>query len=130
MARPSSIPDRDPPPPALDIDADVRDTRIMLALPLRRTGMADVERSGGQQDTAARYRAVAREVRDNNVDTANNSAFVEVGEPRLRLFLDTPGFQRLRLHRDRPSGGKASDQRVVLDSDYCRPVWTAGRPRP
>ena len=40
---PFSIPEHDPPPTPLTIDAGVRDTRVMLALPLRRTGMADVE---------------------------------------------------------------------------------------
>jgi type VI secretion system protein ImpJ len=118
---PFDIPDRDPPPPALDIDADVRDTRIMLALPLRRTGMADVERSGGQQDTASRYRAVAREVRDNNVDTANNSAFVEVGEPRLRLFLDARDMGDYACIGIVRVVEKHPDQRVVLDSEYLPP---------
>jgi type VI secretion system protein ImpJ len=122
---PFSIPDHDPPPAPLAIDADVRDTRIMLALPLRRTGMADVERGEQQQDTAARYRAVAREVRDNNVDTANNSAFVETGERRLRLFLDTRDSSEhtcigiARVQEKRP------DQTVVLDPTTCRPAWTA-----
>ena len=78
----------------------------MLALPLRRTGMADVERGEQQQDTAARYRAVAREVRDNNVDTANNSAFVETGERRLAVPRH-PRLQRAHLHRHRPGAGKA-----------------------
>ncbi|QQS55624.1 MAG: type VI secretion system baseplate subunit TssK [Candidatus Competibacteraceae bacterium] len=118
---PFSIPDHDPPPAPLTIDADVRDTRVMLALPLRRTGMADVERGEQQQDTATRYRAVAREVRDNNVDTANNSAFVETGERRLRLFLDTRDSSEhtcigiARVQEKRP------DQTVVLDPDYLPP---------
>ncbi|HRW64150.1 MAG TPA: type VI secretion system baseplate subunit TssK [Candidatus Competibacter sp.] len=118
---PFSIPDHDPPPAPLTIDADVRDTRVMLALPLRRTGMADVERGEQQQDTATRYRAVAREVRDNNVDTANNSAFVETGERRLRLFLDTRDSSEhtcigiARVQEKRP------DQTVVLDPGYLPP---------
>ncbi len=117
---PFSIPDHDPPPAPLDVGADARDTRVMLALPMRRTGMADVER-GDRQDTAARYRAVAREVRDNNFDTANNSAFVEIGERRLRLFLDTKDFSEhtcigiARVLEKRP------DQMIVLDSDYLPP---------
>lgn len=117
---PFNIPDYDPPPTPLDIDADVRGIRVMLALPLRRTGMADVER-GEIQDTAARYRAAAREVRDNNFDTANNSAFVEIGERRLRLFLDTKDFSEhtcigiARVMEKRP------DQMVVLDGDYLPP---------
>nr|HQC71588.1 type VI secretion system baseplate subunit TssK [Candidatus Competibacteraceae bacterium] len=117
---PFNIPDHDPPPPPLDIEASVRDTRVLLALPLRRSGMAEVER-GERQDTAARYRVTASEVRDNNIDTANNSAFVEIGEPRLRLFLDSKDSSEhtcigiARVQEKRP------DQTVVLDPAYLPP---------
>ena len=117
---PFSIPDHDPPPAPLDIDIGVRDTRVMLALPLRRTGMADVER-GDQTDTATRYRAVAREVRDNNVDTTNNSAFVEIGEPRLRLILDTKDFSEHTCIGIARVVEKRPDQKVVLDEHYLPP---------
>jgi type VI secretion system protein ImpJ len=117
---PFSIPDHDPPPAPLEIDADVRNTRVMLALPLRRTGMADVER-GDYQDTAARYRATAREVRDNNFDTANNSAQVEIGERRLRLFLDTRDSSDYTCIGIAQVLEKRSDQTVVLDTDYLPP---------
>lgn len=117
---PFSIPDSDPPPAPLDIDADVRDMRVMLAMPLRRTGMADVER-GTSQDTAARYRATACEVRDNNIDTANNSAQVEIGERRLRLFLDTRDSSDYTCIGIAQVLEKRSDQTVVLDVDYLPP---------
>ncbi|KAB2921581.1 MAG: type VI secretion system baseplate subunit TssK [Candidatus Contendobacter sp.] len=117
---PFNIPDHDPPPTPLEIGADVRNTRVMLALPLRRVGMADVER-GDQTDTVARYRAVAGEVRDNNVDTANNSAFIEVGEPRLRLFLDTRDFGEYTAIGVTRVLEKRPDQRVILDPDYLPP---------
>jgi type VI secretion system protein ImpJ len=117
---PFSIPDHDPPPAPLDIDAEARDTRVMLALPLRRTGMADVER-GDYQDTAARYRATAREVRDNNVDTANNSAHVEIGERRLRLFLDARDASDYTCIGIAKVQEKRPDQTVVLDTDYLPP---------
>ncbi len=117
---PFSIPDHDPPPAPLEIDADVRDMRVMLAMPLRRTGMADVER-GDHQDTAARYQATAREVRDNNFDTANNSAQVEIGERRLRLFLDTRDSSDYTCIGIAQVLEKRSDQTVVLDADYLPP---------
>ncbi len=117
---PFNIPDHDPPPVPLEIGADARNIRVMLALPLRRVGMADVER-GDQTDTVARYRAVAGEVRDNNVDTANNSAFIEVGEPRLRLFLDTRDFGEYTTIGVTRVLEKRPDQRVVVDPDYLPP---------
>ena len=117
---PFNIPDHDPPPVPLEVGADARNIRVMLALPLRRAGMADVER-GDQTDTAARYRAVAGEVRDNNVDTANNSTFIEVGEPRLRLFLDTRDFGEYTTIGVARVLEKRPDQRVILDPDYLPP---------
>ena len=117
---PFAVPDHDPPPAPLDVGTDVRNTRVMLALPMRRTGTADVER-GDQTDTAARYRAVAREVRDNNVDTANNSAFVETGEPRLRLFLDTRDFGEYTTIGIARVLEKRPDQRVILDPVFLPP---------
>ncbi|MDQ5907951.1 MAG: type secretion system protein ImpJ [Pseudomonadota bacterium] len=117
---PFSIPDHDPPPPPLNIDTEVRDTRVMLALPLRRTGVADVER-GDYQDTSARYRAAASEVRDNNFDTANNSAQVEIGERRLRLFLDTRDASDYTCIGIAQVLEKRSDQTVVLNTDYLPP---------
>lgn len=117
---PFSIPEHDPPPPPLEVDAEMRDARVLLTLPLRRTGVAEVERSE-RHDHAARYRASAREVRDNNIDTANNSAQVEIGERRLQLFLDS------RDTSDYTSIGiakvleKRADQTVVLDSEYLPP---------
>ncbi len=117
---PFSIPDHDPPPTPLEIDADLRDTRVLLALPLRRTGMADVER-GASQDTVARYRATAREVRDNNMDMANNSAQVEIGERRLRLFVDTRDASDYTCIGIAQVLEKRADQTVVLDADYLPP---------
>ncbi len=117
---PFSIPDLDPPPAPLDIGTEVRDARVLLALPLRRTGMADVER-GDLEDTAARYRAAAREVRDNNIDTANNSAFVEIGERRLRLFPDTRDFSDYTCIGIVQVREKLPDQTVVLDEEYLPP---------
>lgn len=122
---PFAIPDHDPPPDPLDVGADVRNTRVMLALPVRRTGMANVER-GDQTNTAARYRAVAREVRDNNMDAANNSTFVEIGEPRLRLFLDTRDFGEYTTIGVARVLEKRPDQHVILDTDYLPPSLDCG----
>ncbi|PIE83132.1 MAG: type VI secretion system baseplate subunit TssK [Candidatus Contendobacter odensis] len=117
---PFNIPDYDPPPVPIDIHDSVRDTRILLAMPMRRSGMADVDR-GERQDTTARYRAEASDVRDNNIDNANNSAFVEIGEPRLRLLLATQDVSEYTCIGVARVLEKKPDQTVVLDADYLPP---------
>lgn len=119
-ATPFSIPDHDPPPPPLEIDPEVRDARVLLTMPLRRTGIADVGR-GTDTDNAARYQATAREVRDNNIETANNSAQVEVGERRLRLVLDSRDTSDYATIGIAKILEKRADQSVVLDSEYLPP---------
>ncbi|MBS1224666.1 MAG: type secretion system-associated protein, partial [Proteobacteria bacterium] len=55
------------------------------------------------------------------VNTANNSAFVEIGEPRLRLFLDTRDLGEYTAIGVARVLEKRPDQRVVLDADYLPP---------
>lgn len=117
---PFNIPHHDAPPPPLEIEPEVRTARVLLTLPLRRTGVAEVERSASH-DHAARYRASASEVRDNNIDSANNSAQVEIGERRLQLFLDsrdTSAYTSIGVARVLE---KRADHSVVLDNEYLPP---------
>jgi type VI secretion system protein ImpJ len=55
---PFSIPDHDPPPVPLDIDATARDVRVMLALPLRphRHGRCGAWRAGRYGGPLSRHR--------------------------------------------------------------------------
>ena len=54
-------------------------------------------------------------MRDNNVDTANTSAFVEIGEPRLRLLLDTRDWSDHTCIGVARVAERRPDQKVVLD---------------
>lgn len=91
--------------------------------------MADVER-GDLEDTTARYRAAAREVRDNNIDTANNSAFVEIGERRLRLFPDTRDFSDYTCIGIVQVREKLPIRRRCWMRSICHRVWIAARSAP
>ncbi len=118
---PFRIPDEDDPPPPLDIPAELRDSRVLLALPLRRVGMADTDREEGPE-SVARYRVAQCETRDSNAGFDASNAPIEIGKRRLRLILE--GGQEAaeyaaigvaRVVEKRP------DQTVVLDEQYLPP---------
>lgn len=116
---PISIPDDDPPPPPMDIEEDMRDTEIMLALSIRRQGAADADREVGLE-SVARHRTAEYEVRDNNAGF-DTSVQIEVGQRRLRLLprrgdlREYSGISIARVTEIR------ADQSVVLDRDFIAP---------
>ncbi|MEJ7805817.1 MAG: type VI secretion system baseplate subunit TssK [Telluria sp.] len=115
---PFALPSEDELPLPLDIPADARNVMVMLALPLRRHGVPEVGNGMGP-DNFARHRADDYEAWDSN--GLDNSALMQVGKLRLRLALEsevanayaTLGVARIIERR--------SDNRVVLDPDYCAP---------
>jgi type VI secretion system protein ImpJ len=82
---PFNIPADDDPPLPLEVPENVKDTLVLLALPIRRTGMEEADRSS--KDSLARYQPGEIEVRDSNAGM-ETSAIVEVGKLRLRLVLE------------------------------------------
>jgi len=115
---PASLPAEDDLPLPLDVPSDARNVLVVLALPLRRHGMAEVGCDTGP-DNFARHRSEDYEVWDSN--GLDNSALMQVGKLRLRLALagevanahSTLGIARIVERR--------ADNRVVLDPDYCPP---------
>jgi type VI secretion system protein ImpJ len=115
---PFSLPAEDDLPLPLDVPADARNALVVLALPLRRHGVAEVGNQSGP-DNFARHRSDDFEVWDSN--GLDNSALMQVGKLRLRLALEsevahayaTLGVARIVERR--------ADNRVVLDADYCPP---------
>ena len=115
---PLCLPSEDHLPLPLDIPADARDMLVVLALPLRRHGVAEVGDQEGA-DNFARHRGEDYEVWDSN--GLDNCALMQVGTLRLRVVpaseaLDaytTLGIARVVERRP--------DNRVVLDPDYCPP---------
>lgn len=117
---PLLIPDEDDPPPPLDIGDEVRDTEIILALPIRRPGAADADRDAGLE-SVTRHRTLEYETRDNNAGF-ENSVQIEIGKRRLRLLLrrgDLREYAGLGVAR---VVEKRSDQSVVLDRDFIPPM--------
>ena len=116
---PISIPDDDEPPLPLDIDDDLRDTEIMLAMSIRRPGSADADRETGLE-SVARHRTVEYEVRDNNAGF-DSSVHIEVGQRRLRLLPrrgDLREYSGISVARITE---KRADQSIVLDRQFIPP---------
>jgi len=81
---PFAIPDHDPTPDPLEVSVSLRDTRVLLALPLRRAGALDSDRSP-KADGLVRQFVREIEVRDATQETPATSV-IEVGGLRTRLI--------------------------------------------
>ena len=112
------LPDDDELPLPLDVPEEARNVLVVLALPLRRPGVAETADSAGP-DNFARHRAVDHETWDSN--GIDNSALMQVGQLRVRLALESEVVHAYacigvaRVLERRP------DNRLVLDPDYCPP---------
>lgn len=84
---PFQLPDEDPLPTPIDIDASVHDQILYLAIPLRRPGEIEAARDS-EADGLVRHSV--REVQARNAAAANGGdpALLEVGALRTRLMLD------------------------------------------
>lgn len=115
---PFSLPADDDLPLPLDVPADARNVLVVLALPLRRHGVAEVGNDAGA-DNFARHRTDDYEVWDSN--GLDNSALMQVGKLRLRLALEgevANAYASLGVAR---IVERRADNRLVLDPDYCAP---------
>jgi type VI secretion system protein ImpJ len=113
-----NLPQDDALPEPLDVPEDARDAMIVLALPLRRMGIAETSIEPGPDDFA-RHRPIDYEAMDSN--GLDNNALMQVGSLRLRIALEkdvvnaytTLGIARVIERRP--------DNRIVLDPSYCPP---------
>jgi type VI secretion system protein ImpJ len=114
---PLRAPDDDPLPAPIDIGPGVRDEIVLLAVPVRRIDLRDVDRSG---DGLARHELFEFEARD--VASGGEPATLEVGALRTRLLLAS---QQTDAYACIPVASIAecrSDARVVLDAAFVPTV--------
>ena len=115
---PFTLPADDALPMPLEVAPDARNVLVVLALPLRRHGVAEVGNDEGP-DNFARHRTDDYEAWDSN--GLDNSALMQVGKLRMRLApapevanaWATIGVARVVERR--------ADGRVVIDPDYSPP---------
>jgi type VI secretion system protein ImpJ len=84
---PFSMPDDDPLPAPLEMTTQVRDQRVLLAIPLRKESARESDRRE-QVDGVVRYRSRDFEARDITSDS-NATATLEVSALRSRLILES-----------------------------------------
>ncbi|MHB8746652.1 MAG: type VI secretion system baseplate subunit TssK [Gammaproteobacteria bacterium] len=122
---PFDFPPYDAAPPPLDINIDVKDEVIVLALPLRRPGIEEVDLSDHTGSGLARYTAHELEVSDVNAN-ADRSALIQVGQLRLRLMREsdvTDAYSVLGVVRITE---RRADNQLIPDKTYIPPILHAG----
>ncbi len=121
---PFDFPGEDTSPLPLDIEGDVRNESIVLALPMRRPGMDETDPSGAQSDTLARFAVEELEVADSNANSGN-SAFLQIGQLRLRLMRKrdvTDAYTTLDVMQ---VVERRADNQLVLEKEFIPPMLHA-----
>lgn len=115
---PVCLPMDDDLPTPLNIPEEARNALVVLALPVRRPGIAEID-NAPTIDNFARYGTAEYTCRDSN--GLDNTALMQIGKLRMRLALEKDvvnGYTSLGVAR---IVERRADNRLVLDSDYCSP---------
>ncbi|MEO7009208.1 MAG: type VI secretion system baseplate subunit TssK, partial [Caldimonas sp.] len=123
-----SIPGNDAAPAALDVPADVRNERVVLALTLQRPGIVESDAEQAAGSMGPRYHVAEVNVGDSNTNI-DRDASVQIGRLNLRLMLERDtgeGYATLGLAR---VVERRADNKLVLDMQYIPPMLHAqGQP--
>jgi type VI secretion system protein ImpJ len=119
-----SIPGNDAAPAALDVPADARNERVVLAVSLQRPGIveSDAEQIAGSM--GPRYQVAEVSVGDSNTNV-DRDASVQVGRLNLKLMLERDageGFATLGVAR---VVERRADNKLVIDAQYIAPMLHA-----
>ena len=120
---PFRMPDDEPLPPPLDIDANVREEIVYLTVPVRQPSSLEVDRAAAQ-DNVVRHSIREFEIRDTTAD-GGGTALLEVAPLRTRLMLahePLEGHSRIPIARIIE---RRADQRVALDEAFIPTVLDA-----
>jgi type VI secretion system protein ImpJ len=118
---PFALPGDDPAPLALDIPADVRDERVVLAVALIRPGVAESDVEDTSSAMPARYHAAEMDVADSHAASLRQAP-LQIGRLNLRLMLErdaNEGYSHLGVARVIE---RRADGRVLLDGQHLPPM--------
>jgi len=118
-----NLPDEDELPIPLAIPDLVKNLKIVLALPIRRPGLAEVC-TAGENENFARHSVAQYEVADSNSFATNGietSVVLQIGKLHLRLAFESEVEHAYTGLAVASVIEKRQDNRVVLDPDFCAP---------
>jgi type VI secretion system protein ImpJ len=118
------VPSSDAAPPALDVPADARNERVVLALALQRPGIVETNSEQQEGSIGARYQVAEISVGDSNTNV-DRDASVQIGRLNLRLMLErdaAEGYATLGVAR---VVERRADNKLVLDATYIPPMLHA-----
>ncbi len=119
-----SVPGNDAAPVALDIPADARNEKVVLALVLARPGIVESDAEQAAGSMGPRYSVSEISVRDSNT-TVDRDASLQIGRLNLRLMLERDagdGFASVGVAR---VVERRADNKIVLDATYVPPMLHA-----
>ena len=105
-------------PSVLDIP-EVQNRTVYLALPLRRTGMTEIDTTSSKEGLA-RFVSEEINVRDS-IDSTNNEATLQIAHLNLRLALDTENLSDYTIIPIAKIVERQPDGKIVLDEHYVPP---------
>ena len=114
------IPGSNPPPPAFDVDAQIRSELLFLTLPARQEGAVAFAAPASNEASIARYHIVEREAVDAT-DPERRSETIEVGAPNIRFGVepaDLAGRTKIGIARVREVQGR----QIIWDDTYIPPL--------
>lgn len=118
---PFDFPGEDPLPPPIDVNPEIQDELIVLALPMRQVGTRETAFPSVQDDGLARYGAEERSIKDSNASSPDD-ALVQVGRLRLSLMKAsdvTGAYTALGVAH---VVERRADNQVVLQKSYIPPM--------
>ena len=125
---PYSFPDHDPPPLPLEIGADVKDQRVLLAVAYARPGLPTVSLDTPRPDSLTRFTSASTDALDENEDYGQESP-VQLARLTLRLILErnsSGAFATIPLARVIE---RRADGQVVLDQHFIPTTLNAATQR-
>lgn len=122
---PFDFPGEDAPPMPLDIDSDIRNECIVLALPMRRPGMDETGPTDAQENTLTRFTVEEREVTDSN-SNSSNSTFLQIGQLHMQFMRKRDVTDAYTTLDVASVTERRPDNQLILQKEFIPPMLHAG----
>ncbi len=118
---PFSFPDQEKAPLPLEIDINLRNEVIVLALPVQRASAIETDSGNDQDSCLARYSVEEIEVSDNNTQNASNAP-LQIGQLRFRLMRKCDATDAYTALGVVQVSERRTDNQVALHKEFIPPL--------